>query len=123
MKDTSAWRRPITAAQRGHIVQRVIVDGWTSAEAAASFGVSERAVNAWVADYRRHGMTSLRRAPDKTIAAMFVQLLVLQPAQAALRRVAIGLRRVFARENCTLQPVPLCRSNTDNRGSRSPIGH
>jgi hypothetical protein len=54
-------RQTIMPAQRGQIVQRVLVDGWSAAKAAAAFEVEERWVAAWVADYRRHGMASLRR--------------------------------------------------------------
>jgi hypothetical protein len=50
----------IAAAQRGQIVQRVLVDGWSTAQAAAVFGLQERRIARWVADYRRHGMASLR---------------------------------------------------------------
>ena len=56
-----------TAAQRGQIVQRVLVDGWSAAQAAAAFGVSEWRVVQWVAAYRRHGMASLR---DETAAEL-----------------------------------------------------
>ena len=51
----------IAAAQRGLIIQRILVDSWSPARAAASFGVPERHVVRWVAAYRRHGMASLRR--------------------------------------------------------------
>ena len=34
----------IAAAQRGQIVQRVLVDGWSTAQAAATFGLQERRV-------------------------------------------------------------------------------
>ena len=50
----------IAAATRGLIVQRLIVDGWSAAQAAEAFGVSERQVTRWVAAYRRQGMASLR---------------------------------------------------------------
>jgi len=50
----------IAAAQRGQIVQRVLVDGWSTAQAAATFGLQERRVARWVADYRRDGMASRR---------------------------------------------------------------
>src|SRR5437762_4185875 len=50
----------IAAAQRGQIVQRVLVDGWSTAQAAATFGLQEWRVARWVADYRRDGMASLR---------------------------------------------------------------
>jgi transposase-like protein len=52
--------RRISPAQRGIIVQRVLVDGWSLAEAAAAFGIAERRIAGWVAAYRRHGMASLR---------------------------------------------------------------
>ena len=69
--------RTITRAQRGQIVQRVIVDGWTSAEAAAAFGVPEAAC-------RRSGSPIsagmawrvFARIPARTIAAEMVQLAV-----------------------------------------------
>lgn len=48
------------AAQRGLMVQRVLVDGWSAAAVAASHGVDERQVAALVAAYRRHGMAVLR---------------------------------------------------------------
>lgn len=49
----------MTAAERGDIVQRVLVDGWTAEQAAATFGVEARCIALWVAAYRRHGMASL----------------------------------------------------------------
>jgi transposase len=52
--------RRMTTAERGQIVQRVLVDGWSAAQAAATFRVGERQVMRWVAAYRRHGMASLR---------------------------------------------------------------
>jgi transposase-like protein len=52
--------RQVAAATRGQIIQRVLVDGLTPAEAAALFGVGERQVMRWVAAYRRRGMASLR---------------------------------------------------------------
>lgn len=52
--------RSVPAAQRGYIIQRVLVEGWTVRQAAESLGVTERRVNAWIADYRRNGMASLR---------------------------------------------------------------
>ena len=58
----------MAAAQRGHIVQRVLVDGWSAQQAAAAFEIDERLVTRWVAAYQRHGMASLRsdeRKPDR----------------------------------------------------------
>ena len=72
MEHASSEARSITVARRALIVQRVLVDGWTSARAAAAFDVSERLVDAWVADYRRRGMTSLRRVPGKTVIAEII---------------------------------------------------
>ena len=63
--------RGIAAVRRGQIIQRILVDGWSPAEAAAFFGVEERQVVQWVAAYRRDGMASLRgdlaseRAPSR----------------------------------------------------------
>jgi hypothetical protein len=99
----------------GQIIQRVIVDGWTSAAVAAHFGVPERLVDVWVADFRRHGMASLRREPGRTIAAAMAQATIVLPMRAVLRKVSIGLRRFFAIDP-VIQPSPLRRSNSD--GSR-----
>ncbi|MGE0258813.1 MAG: helix-turn-helix domain-containing protein [Alphaproteobacteria bacterium] len=52
--------RDLAAAQRGLIVQRVLVDGWSPEEAGAPFGIDERRVMRWVAAYRRHGMVAIR---------------------------------------------------------------
>jgi hypothetical protein len=112
MKNPPFRRRTITVAQRGQIIQRVIVDGWTCAAAAASFGVPTRLVEVWLADFRRNGMASLRSEPGKTIAGEVVQLMVSRPARAAVRKISIGLRRFFATDPL-VQPLPLCRSNKD----------
>lgn len=58
------WRkdREISAARRGQIVQRILVEGWSVAQVASAFDVRERQVLRWVAAYRRHGMASLREA-------------------------------------------------------------
>jgi transposase-like protein len=61
MKDGSASNDIPGPARRGHVVQRVIVDGWTTCDAARAAGVDERSVARWVADYRRRGMASLRQ--------------------------------------------------------------
>ncbi|MGA7864566.1 MAG: helix-turn-helix domain-containing protein, partial [Stellaceae bacterium] len=91
MKNTELRRRTISVAQRGQIVQRVIVDGWTSAEVAAAFGVPRGIVEVWVTDFRRHGMSSLRQDPGRTIAAEMVRFTVWRPVQAMWRKVLIGL--------------------------------
>lgn len=55
--------RDVTAAQRGRIVQHVMVDGWTPEQVTAAYGIAERHIERWVAAYRRHGMASLRDDP------------------------------------------------------------
>ncbi len=55
-------KRDLAAAQRGLIVQRVLVDHWTPKEAGLPFGVDERQVVRLVAAYQRHGMAALRGA-------------------------------------------------------------
>jgi len=107
--------RTMTVARRALIVQHVLVDGWTSAEVAAAFGVSERQVVVWVAEFRRSGMTSLRRAPGKTLAAEIFRLAIEQPILGAARRIINGLRRLFVRERPP-QPLPLRHLNDDRRG-------
>ena len=49
-----------TPAQRGQIIQRVLVDSWTCAEAAAAAGIPEQLVDAWVAAFRRPEPASVR---------------------------------------------------------------
>jgi transposase len=115
MKTTSAQRRTITVARRALIVQRILVDGWTSAEAAAAFGISKREVDLWVADFRRSGMTSLRRAPAKTLASHIVPLMISQPVRGIALRTASTLRRLLLREQRS-EPLSLQRLNDDRRG-------
>jgi transposase-like protein len=95
MKPASNARHPISAARRGQIVQRVLVDGWTIARAAAAFDAPPRLVEIWVAAYRRHGMASLRRAPRRTVIAERLALWLLRPIAAMRRRMSTGLRRFF----------------------------
>jgi len=115
MKNHPALRRhTISIVQRGQIVQRVIVDGWTSDEVAAAFNVPRRLVEVWVADYRRYGMASLRHDAGRTVAAELIQLTFLRPARAMVRRVLIGLRGSLATEPLT-QPLPLRQSNKDGQ--------
>ncbi|MGC1887640.1 MAG: helix-turn-helix domain-containing protein [Stellaceae bacterium] len=112
MKNTELRRRTISVAQRGQIVQRVIVDGWTSAEVAAAFGVPRGIVEVWVTDFRRHGMSSLRQDPGRTIAAEMVRFTVWRPVRAMWRKVLIGLCGSLAPEPL-VQPLPLRHSNKD----------
>ncbi|HEY3912813.1 MAG TPA: helix-turn-helix domain-containing protein [Stellaceae bacterium] len=102
-------------AQRGQIVQRVIVEGWTSAEAAAVFGVRERLVAAWVADYRRYGMASLRDRPGKSVAAEVVRLRLVHPVRAGLRGISSAARFLVGYER-PAAPSPLRRSQDDRGG-------
>lgn len=79
--------RSIAAAQRGCIIQRVLVDGWTPRRAAEAFGIEERRIAAWLRDYRRHGMAALR--DDKPGAERIYR--------RALRRWSAGLQRARER--------------------------
>ena len=118
MKKRSAKRVSLTPAQRGQIVQRVMVDGWTSADAAAAVGLPERLVDAWVADYRRDGMASLRHVPRKTVAAEILRLWLGRPVHVVSRLISNGRRRLFARRQLT-SPSSLDRLNDDRRGGGS----
>jgi hypothetical protein len=115
MNNRSAQRPNPTPAQRGQIIQRVIVDGWTTAEAACAAGLSERLVDIWVADYRRYGMASLHHAKSRSAAA---EILGLRPLRAVFRRILAGVRRVSA-PNLAAGPAQLRRSNDDRRGGGS----
>jgi transposase-like protein len=114
--DTARKRsRAITTARRALIVQRVLVDGWSSAEAAAALGVSKRLVDVWVTDYRRHGMASLRRPAGESLAGEIVQLTISQPVRGFASRIASGLRHFLGRDRVT-QRLPLGRLNDDFGG-------
>jgi transposase len=67
--------------RRALIIQRVLVDGWTSAKVAATFGISERQVDAWVADYGRRGMASLHQKPGETLTAKIMRQTVSRPVR------------------------------------------
>jgi hypothetical protein len=107
MKDTTPQSRVVTPAQRALVIQRVIVDNWTTETAAATFGLSEHLVAVWVADFRRNGMASLRHDPRK-----IVRLAVPAPLRAVFRRIASSLRGVSAVDPLT-QPSPLRRLSKD----------
>jgi hypothetical protein len=100
----------IAAAQRGQIIQRVLVDGWSPAQAAAVFGFPERRIARWVADYRRHGMASLREDDS----AERVYLRSLRRLYTAIARCYGGLRRGFG----LVEPAPCIelRRTGDKRG-------
>jgi hypothetical protein len=118
MRQSSSGRHRVTAVRRGQIVQRVIVDGWTTARAAAAFDMPRRLVEIWVADYRRHGMASLRRVPRRTVAAEIVELRLLRPVEALLRRMSRVVRRLFAPQR-RAEPTSFRGSNDDRRGGSS----
>jgi hypothetical protein len=112
MKKKPASRREISIAQRGQIVQRVIVDGWTTIEAAAAFNVPRPLVEAWVANFRRYGMASLRQDTGRTVIAEMVQLTIWRPVRAMYHKISIGLRGCLAAE-ALVQPVPFRHSNRE----------
>ena len=114
MKDNPGRRGAIDAAQRGHIIQRVLVDGWSPARAAAAFEVEERVVAAWVARYRRHGMASLRQGESEAERLPWRFFGVLRGG--ALRAWA-GLRRACGRREVA-SCVVLRRTKDDGRGWR-----
>src|SRR5271169_7169121 len=118
MKNRSTKPVALTLAQRGQIVQRVIVDGWTIAEAAAAAGVPERLVEAWVADYHRNGMASLRHVPRQTVAGEILRFWSGRPVRAVSQAITNGLRRLFARERLTGASAP-DRLNDYRRRGRS----
>jgi len=77
--------RHLTPAQRVVVVQRVLVDGWSVAETAASFRLAEQRVAAWVAIYRRHGMASLRDRAVERLPSRWLFLLRMIAARLAAR--------------------------------------
>jgi len=112
MKTISIHPRTITTTQRALLIQRIIVDEWTIDKAAATFDVPEWLIAAWVADYRRHGMASLRDAASRTLGAEFFQLTVSRPIKVAFRKIWHGLRNPLVAA-AAAQPLPLRRSNKD----------
>ena len=104
-----------TPAQRGQIVQRVIVDGWTCAEAAAAAGLPEQLVDAWVSAFRQHGMASLRHAARNPVAGALVHLRLRKPARSVWAVLSSGLGRWFLPERST-GPASLRHSQDDRRG-------
>jgi hypothetical protein len=113
MKSNKPPPRALTAAQRGAIVQRVIVDGWTAAEAAAATGLPERQVAEWVAEFRRRGMASLRHRPGKIAAAGYLHTRLLWPVRAIMHRLAAAMAWVFASQRRA--PPSAIRQSRDDR--------
>jgi hypothetical protein len=111
MKGGSANRDIPGPAKRGHVVQRVIVDGWTIGEAARAAGLDERTVARWVADYRRRGMASLRE--DRSRRRLRQRLILF--LQALRRGVAHRRGAAAATPSDGASPRPLRRSRDDRR--------
>jgi transposase-like protein len=105
----------MTMARRALIVQRVLVDGWTSTKAASAFGVSKRLVDVWVADYRRHGMMSLRRSAGERLVSEIVQVTISQPIRGLAGRIAAAVRRLLS-PNRVPDLLALRRSNEELGG-------
>jgi transposase-like protein len=118
MRLSSNRRRAISAARRGQIVQRVLVEGWTIDRAAAAFDTPPRLVEIWVAAYRRHGMASLRRPPRRTVAAERLELWLLRPTLTIWRRIAGASRRFFAPRR-RAAPASMHAFKDDRRGGGS----
>jgi len=116
MKKHSARSHNLSAAERGHIVQQVIVEGRSIEDVAAASRVSERLVAAWVAGYRRHGMASLRRRPRKSVAAEMFELSMLRPVRAVLRGVSVSIRWLFSSASRPVPPSSIRRMPDDRRG-------
>jgi hypothetical protein len=90
----------IAAVKRGQIIQRVLVDRWSPAMAAAFFELPERRITRWVNDYKRRGMASLR---DDDTGERVVQRWV-RGLTGAISRCYVGLRRGFG----LVEPAPSC---------------
>ena len=109
MQRVSRQRRTITPAQRGQVVQRVLVDGWTAGQAARAAGLDERLVVSWVAAYRRDGMASLNRDPGN--AALIA---LWRPFSGFWRGLAVLMRGPVPPASKTIL-APLPRSRDDRR--------
>lgn len=115
MKSHSSQPRILTAAQRGQIVQRVLVDGWTIADAAAAARVPERIVAAWVNDFSQHGMASLRQRSGKVVAADYLNHRFTRSFRLAFRGIGMGVRWLFAFER-PAATSSIRQSRDDRRG-------
>jgi hypothetical protein len=115
MKSHKSQPSTLTAAQRGAIVQRVLVDGWTAAETAAASGLPEQLIADWVAEFHRRGMASLRSRQGKTVAAGYLHRPLWWSARPILRGLASAMRWVFALER-RVPPSPIHQSRDDRLG-------
>jgi transposase InsO family protein len=87
-----------TPRTRAVIVQRVEVEGWTVAETAEAFGVSERTVYKWRARGREEGVAGLhdrpsrpRRSPHRTQGRREAAILRRRRQRWAVQRIAAAL--------------------------------
>ncbi len=105
--------REIAAATRGQIIQRVLVDHLTTAEAATLYDVKERQVTRWVAAYRRRGMASLHDglAGERPLLRWLLQL------RAALGRLLAAL--TGPRRSRPARCIVLQRSKTSPARART----
>ena len=81
------------------LVQRLQHDGWTQAETAAAFGVSERTVRKWLRRYEREGRTGLpdrssrpRRSPRKLARGLEHRIATLRTQRRSGPQIADALR-------------------------------
>jgi hypothetical protein len=88
----------VAAVKRAQIIQRVLVDGWSPAMAAAVFELPERRIARWVSDYKRRGMASLR---DDGSGERILQRWV-RGLTGAVSRCYVGVRRGFG----LVEPAP-----------------
>jgi hypothetical protein len=72
-------------------------------------------VDAWVADFRRNGMASLRRERGRTLATLIIHLAFSRPVQAILHKISMRPLRSHLLET-PVQLLPVGRSN--NYGPR-----
>jgi transposase InsO family protein len=86
-------------AGRVCLAQRVLADGWSGAETAAAFHVSERTVWKWVARYQAGGLAALQdgssrphRSPRQTAARVEQRILALRAQRLSGPRIADRLR-------------------------------
>jgi len=96
----------LSPARRGQIIQRILVEGWSVAEAASTFGLEVARIEAWLADYRRRGMASLqgrgarcRRLFGSLLGPMRAGLSLLDPGPLDVRRLSENYGRMHRHED------------------------
>jgi transposase InsO family protein len=124
-----------TPRSRAVIIDRVENEGWSVAETAAAFGVSERTVYKWRSRYRAGGFAALqdgqptpRRIPHRTPEAKVARIVRLRRQRLRMWEIAwrVGVPRstvaaVLARHGLsrlplTEQPPPVVRYQRDRAG-------